>query len=265
MTLDDRIAAAALRLDLILAAVEKHRFTEPPPTDAAAVDGWFRRLVAHVEQRDWADAFEILIGRRRADWTADDCAAFVARRAASPGPRLEFGADDVRQLSGVMDSARYACTTATLKRLARRGLGALAHMRRDEPRAEFPVFVSLLMADGRLMSLRCNSDDRVAVVKHFARHEPLFAYFVVFDAYSYVVNVDPAAPRTEQRDALMCQAGSRDTRWLFRRLYRVEGDRVIFDAPTPEELDLTGDDLKNIRDPWAEIFVSVPPSTAPPS
>ena len=87
---------------------------------------------------------------------------------------------------------------------------------------------------------------------------------LVFDAFVHAIEVaQDGSQKASKRDAILCQVGTRELRRMMRRLYRLEDDRAIFDTPPLEDLD--GGDLRNGIDPYAEIFVSVPPPTGAPS
>jgi hypothetical protein len=91
----------------------------------------------------------------------------------------------------------------------------------------------------------------------------VFGFFLVFDAFIHAITETPAGKRAEKGEAILAQIGTRDLRVTKRRPYRRLKGRVVFDDPPPEDIDMRGLDV--VSDPYASIFVSVPPPTGQPS
>jgi hypothetical protein len=74
----------------------------------------------------------------------------------------------------------------------------------------------------------------------------------------------PPVVAASKVDVIVQHIMTRDLRLTKRRPYRVEGGRTVFDDPPPRDLDGRVEG-PNFDDPYAEIFVTVPPAPGPPS
>jgi hypothetical protein len=217
-------------------------------------------LIEHVEARDFAAAHELRIGRAQADWTPEDVAAFHARITSLPGARREFDPDRPFALRVMMDPGPYATTDESLLALARRVVDLHCDKRVAQPREELPIVAGVLMQSGEVAYTFVDRGERIAVLRALARTQPVYGFLLAFDAFVHMI--DTATKRATKRDAILCQVGTREMRRTLQRIYRVEDDRAIFDPTSP---DIEGSDLRNGVDPYADIFVSVPPPTGAPS
>jgi hypothetical protein len=66
-------------MTMIEDAIARYHFPMPADGD------YLQALIAHVEARNFAAAHELRVGRRQAEWTAADRAAFEDRIRALPG------------------------------------------------------------------------------------------------------------------------------------------------------------------------------------
>ena len=258
--MDDNARARTLAR-LVARAITKHQFLEPPPLLSAsgdAVKQWMRNLVAHVEQRDWADAFEIMIGKDQADWSPEDVQAFADRRMKPDRPRAkrEFGPNEFFAVPAIEERGRdhYECSPDSVMALAAKGLAWFVDERKRAPTRELPILASILLMDGHTLTAACDSENRIAVIKHLARTRPVYGFWLIFDAFVHAMELGPQAKATK-RDCLICQLGTRDMRRMMRRTYEVLHGVAVFD-PAVEDLD--DDAVRSGEDPYAEIFVSVP-------
>lgn len=224
-------------------------------------------LIAHAEQRDFTAAHEVRVGRQQSAWTAQDVEAFHAHVRAIPPPRQE----DPPPLIPTLDAgqvraermATEALATEALLEVADRGLQALVERRTEHPRQEIAIMVTVLLTDGRLLITSPGRGDRVAVVKALARQLPVFGFTVGHDAFIHKIEPGKAA----KRDAIMMHIGTREVRLLKVRPYRYEDDRrrVVFEDPLPDVDVREQTGSEHTFDPYAGIFVSVPPTTGDPS
>jgi len=119
----------------------------------------------------------------------------------------------------------------------------------------------VLLTTGEARLILPSSDDRIAVVKALARTQPVFGFAITFDAWAHQITV---GLRAQKVDNLVQHVITRDLRLIKRRPYRVADGRAVFDDPPPADLDGRGEG-PHLDDPYAEIFVTVPPSTGAPS
>lgn len=221
---------------------------------------YFAALIEHVESRDYAAAHELRLGRRQAEWTASDVEGFQQRLSSSMPTTDEFG-PGVHSFATIEGDRRPA-TEASLLALADRQLDVLMALRRKKrhtnAEGSVPILSSVLLDDGHVLHANASSSDRIAIVKALVRTHPVFGFCVVFDAFMHGI-VGGAAVK---RDAFVAQVGTREMRVMKRRPYRVVAGRAEFDSPPPPDVNIretSGDD------PYASIFVSVPPVTGAPS
>jgi hypothetical protein len=210
-----------------------------------------RALTAHVESRDWALAHELRTGRAQSDWTTEDVAAFHAARTNSrqwPREDLRPGTHAIPYLE--LDTA--PATENGLRDLARRGLDAVCDRRRDNPRLSFPILIHLVLTDGRVRLVLSQRDDRIAILRTFARSVPLFGFVVIADTFMHrIINDASQRPvRADKTDAFVAHIGTRDLRIMMTRPYRVDADRVTF-GDVPPDLDKRD---PGVEDPYAVVF-----------
>jgi hypothetical protein len=213
--------------------------------------------VAFLETRDWAAAHEVRLGKGQADWTPAEVQAFQDHLLAKQRP-----AHDAPVTALFMEMDVVPCTLAALLDVARIALDLLADLRRKDVIASLPIFAHVIALDGRLLVAPCSSDDRIAVLRAATRTLPLYGYVLVFDAFAHAITPGVA----KKRDVLLAHVGTREERRCVQRAYTVSGSRVRFDAD--QEIDMkapTSPDgvSQRFTDPYAELFVSVPPPARP--
>jgi len=217
-------------------------------------------LIAFVDERDLSAAHELRVGRRQAEWTPADVAAFQAT-AMAPGRRQPRQVG-IRGEVLFGDHEQIEPTEAAALALFDRGLGRVREMREDKPEAPLPLFAVVVLFTGEAIScVFTDRGDRVAVIKALARNLPVFAFCVIGDAFIHAIRESDTATKT---DALIAQIGTREWRIVRARPYHVEAGRAVFDPP-PADIDSRTTTGRIDGDVYAEIFVSVPPSAAPPS
>jgi hypothetical protein len=221
-----------------------------------------KALIAHVEKQDYAAGFEIRINKPQALWTPEQIRAFDAhvRQSTPPSDQLRPG---LLALHVVQDETRYPVTDDELKALAESALKSAMRMREQKPRKTLPIFLSVLLTDGILLTTATHREDRIAVLKFLAQTHPVFGFVCVFDAFLHALGETTAT----KKDCLMAQIGTRDWRLLKHRPYVVRGNIAIWDWPYPADVDVSAEMRKpgDVHDPYATIFVSVPPSSGAPS
>jgi hypothetical protein len=122
---------------------------------------------------------------------------------------------------------------------------------------------NMLLTDGRLLTLSPSRDDRIRVLKHLARTQPVYGYTVIGDVFVHAFERHPVTYEcvAKKEDAFIVHMGSRSMRRVFTQPYAVTGGTVRVDFPLR---DLAGRDQMT-EDPYADIFVSVPDPTGKPS
>jgi hypothetical protein len=82
---------------------------------------------------------------------------------------------------------------------------------------------------------------------------------------AFIHGVDQDNRRADKIDALVMHVGTRESRLVWVRTYRIERGAVVFDEPSRKsDLDVRRDpNLKSFEDPYATIFVSTPPAPRP--
>ncbi len=246
---------SAEMLALVAEAMITYHFRAPRVGERAA--DYLAALIDHVQSRDLAAGHELRLGKRQADWTPAEGLAFSERMRALPGPRE----DGIRgRFTQVRDPGPYDVTEAQLITLARRGITALVKLRERKPHREVPIFGSVLLTTGAVITTSMKRDDRIAVLKHLARTEPVFGFFNVFDAYLHQVH---EGGRATKQDGIMANVGTREMRRTLVQPYHYAGNIVVLDEALPD-IDFREPHVE-AQDPYASIFVSVPLPTAAPS
>lgn len=252
-------AAARAAVDALIAdAAARFKFRDRGPSESE-VD-YAVALLGHVEARDFAAAHELRCGRRQADWTAEDVRAFRDHLSALPGPTEdpdELAAEGGRFLVGFAEAGGpYPVTEASLQDLADRTLAVVLERRRAHPTRDVPILVALLLMSGQCLLGSVGRSERVAVIRAATRALPVFGFVLVADTLIHKLDVGSAATATKT-DAFVAHVGSRASRVMKVRPYRVERGRVV-ELPAPPDVDLRRAPVDH--DPYASVFVSVPPN-----
>jgi len=243
---------------LAAAAIVTYKFRTRRPHEPEAE--YLGDLVQHVEQRDFAAAHELRVGRRQADWTKADVQAFhehLNRRGwhgpsedLPPGvtvrPALEIGIAEVSE--------------AGLLAYATEMLDALVDLRKRRPTGELWIAASVVLTDGRALATFVSRGDRVAVIKALARTQPVFGFVVACDVFIH--GIDTRRGEATKQDAIIAHVGTREIRLIKVRPYALEHGQAVFVDPPPPDIDKAAEVCS---DPYAGIFVTVPPPTGPPS
>jgi hypothetical protein len=246
------------RIELIARALVTYQFRMPSPEESPAA--FLDALIAHVHRHNYAAAHELRVGRRQADWTPDDVRLFsetVLERRNRPTMEFERG---LHAFPIVDDPGPYPVTDAHVRALATRGLETLGEWRQRDPAKHLPIFATALLMTGHTLTTTTGSDNRVAVLKMFARTQPVFGYTLAFDGYVHGI----ADGKAITSDAIFVHAGTRDglRLCLIHKYRRARKGRIVFEEVREVDLRATTD---HIEDPYAEIFVSVPSPDGRPS
>lgn len=221
------------------------------------VQSYRAALIAHVEPRDFALAHELRTGRRQADWTPEDVAAFRSHLFDTDHhPPREFLPP--ASALAIVTSGPYPVGEAVLEELARNGLEAYKTMKCEKRHETPPIIVSALLTDGRLLVTSVSRGDRVAVLKTMARDLPLFGFFVANDVFIHSLPEEGQPGPAQKCEALVMHIGTRDRRLMLVRPYRLVDGRVTFDDPPPD-LDKRGPET--LSDPYAGVFAQAPQTT----
>ena len=221
-------------------------------------------LIAFTEHKDYAAAHEVRVGCAQAEWTPDHVMDFSNRLRGRPRSQhlarvpnetiiMEGGA-----LAVVTDAALLADTHIALERYTA--------MRRAAPAKDLMAILTVALLDARLLILPVSRVDRISTMKAFARDMPVFGFALVFDAFMHRIN--EVTKVATKRDVLLQHVISRTCRVTRSRPYEVRQGRAFFDNPPPPDftaLDLNAGGWRVADDPYADVFVSVPPPTGPPS
>lgn len=221
-----------------------------------SLDIYREALVEHVRIRDYSAAHELRVGRLQPEWTPEDVKDFHDRMMRGSGPRREFPPGHVQPFAMLRDDGPYDVTEAGLLTLADRALEAVIKIRRREELRG--VLLSVLLTDGRLLSTQVQRGDRIALLKQLAQNAPTFGYIVIADVWIHEVHTDNSG--ASKVDAIIVHIGTRDLRRTKVRPYRVLGNGVL-KFEDPYGIDWKTDPIEDGNDPYAEIFVSVPPSS----
>lgn len=245
--------------EILTAALTQYPFRTRRATEHR--DAYLAAVVDHLRSYDWGLSEEVRIGKRQADWTGAEVTAFEQRLLSKRQTSQEFS-PGVHHIIGEEDPGPYPVTENYLLEMASIVLDALTEQRRQHPMAPLPIVARVLLTDGRVLTAFPAGDERIAILKAFARRAPVFGYVLVFDAFMHLITSGTSATKV---DCLMQHIGTRELRLVKRRPYRLAGRRVVFDAAPPPDLDSRAPDSWQMEDPYAEIFVSVPPSHGAPS
>jgi hypothetical protein len=245
------------RGDMLKAALTKYPFRERRALES--LDAYLAAVVDHLRKHDWALSEEIRIGKRQADWNKADVTAFERRILSRPRSTSQ---DAIQGTITIMETvAALPATEAALLEVAAMSLDGLAGRRRNAPAAPLPIVAHVLMMTGTLLTAFPSTDQRIALLKMLAQQAPVFGFVLTFDAFIHAITSEKSATKV---DCLLQHIGTRDLRLVRRRPYRLIGSRVVFDDPPPEDIDSRATDWR-MEDPYADIFVSVPPSQGVPS
>jgi len=238
--------------ELIAVAVARYEFRRQLRKETAAA--YRVALIDHVETRDFAAAHELRIGKPQAEWSPDDVHDFKTRTLKIPRVRQEFAPGETPFGLPVVCVAggSAAVTDELLFTLADNGLTAVIERRIAEPQWDVPILISALLMDGSLVATTSARGSRVAVLKYLARNSPLFGFFIAADMFLHTID-DTTATKTE---GIIMHIGTRERRLVRLATYSRTPAGVVF-APTKDMVPTASDE-----DPYAEVFVSVPPPPA---
>jgi hypothetical protein len=220
-------------------------------------------LIDYVERRDFTMAHEVRTGKPHTEWTAVEIAQLRQRVTEIPPPRKEFSVREIGEGLAFLPMiasppGTSPATEEDLEKLAEAGLRAIMERRVAEPGWNIPILISVLLMDGSVLTTSgVERADRVAVVKHIARNAPVFGYFIAADMILHTLG-DATAARTE---GIMMHIGTREMRIARVAAYTRTAAGIVFDEPYNIDKREGG----TIQDPYAEIFVSVPPPAGPPA
>jgi hypothetical protein len=240
--------------ELIAAAVARYEFRRQLRKETAAA--YRVALIDHVETRDFAAAHELRIGKPQAEWSPDDVQDFKTRTLKIPRVRREFAPGETPiGLPVVCVAGGGPVTEELLFTLADNGLTAVIERRIAEPQWDVPILIAALLMDGSLVTTPSARGDRVAVLKYLARNSPLFGFFIAADMFLHTIG-ETTATKTE---GIVMHIGTRERRLVRLATYSRTPAGVVF-APTKDMIPTATDE-----DPYADVFVSVPPPPGPPS
>src|SRR4051812_36955281 len=195
-----------VRAALLAEATLRYPF-RPQHRDESAVD-YLRAVIAHIQSHDWAMAYEIRLGRRQADWTADDVAQFKAEVLSLPRPRHTPPRGGVGlRVSDIEPGGMWPVTDLSLRTMLDELMAAALAMRKAKPQADIPIIASVLLMTGQAGLLTVHRGDRIAVLKFLAQNGPVYGYVLVFDAFMHIVS-EGAGSRAEKHDAILGHLGT---------------------------------------------------------
>ena len=239
---------------LVVQAAAKWKFR--PQAAFESDDAYRAALSAFLESRDWAAAHEVRLDRIQAEWTGPETDDFYNRIVTRKAPpSMEF-AEGLHAFAIAELPSVGSPTWDGLLALAEAGLTAVRDRRQKNPTAEIPVFLSVVLDDGRSMHTATDPGRRLAFIKAMIRKYAVFGYVVIIDAFIHAINTDTGT--ATKRDAFLVHIGTRTERQMWHLPYRVEDRRVIFEPRVEFDRSFMRDTAT--LDPYAELFVSVPPS-----
>lgn len=244
------------RTEILARALQAYPFREAEPHESP-VD-YLSAMCDHIEQHDFAAAHEIRLGKLQADWTPEEVDAFRVRISSLPRAKQEVGPHEAIPWLAASVLADIPATEASLVVLADAALEDFKERRTRDPFESFPIVLHLLLVDGRFMAGFCNRGDRVAITRWAVQHLPVFGFFVIADAWMHGIG----NTRAIKFSALVVNVGTRDLARAMIRPYEIVGGRTKW-LDVPPDIDKRGPDM--IDDPYAGVFVSVPPSEGAPS
>jgi|SRR5262245_35349260 len=244
---------------ILAEAFRKYPFRNPNPFETG--EDYARAFYDHLRKRDMGLAHELRLGKRQAKWSPKDVESFLEACSGDHGPSEEF--DEGVHAIPMVTTEGHPVTTEELLTSATRLLDYMMSVRRKDPTGEVPIMVGVLLDTGRLMEgVIGSSRDRLAVLKFLVRTQPVFGFFITFDAFMH--RVDKTAGTATKQDCLMMRIGTRDLALMKTRPYRVKHNVAIFDDPPPDDINMRDQGVEG-RDAYSSVFVSVPASTGPPS
>lgn len=249
-----------LQFELMRAAMTRYPFRAARSGEAPA--DYLAALVAHVEQRDYAAAHELRVGRPQAQWTQADVDSFTAHMKQRWGRAVDHSPEtlmeDAYEFSMAVDGMPVSADA--LIKAGETALEFLIERRQVDPAAELPCLLQVLLTDGRCLMAPVHPDDRVALVKAVVQREPVFGFVVIADVFIHALGPTTAT----KRDALVCHIGTREMRRMLVRPYDVRDGHAHFD-PDPPPMERFDGTVNKVYDPYAEVFVSVPLPSGEPS
>jgi len=220
-------------------------------------DAYRAALIPYLEVRDWAAAYEVRLDRPQAEWTPAETQAFADHILSHKRPpAMEFDPGLHAFVVGELPSVGPASLDALIA-LAECALRSVTATRAERPTAEIPILCTALLMDGRSLSTATDPGRRLAFLNAVIRHAPVFGYIVATDAFLHLI--DKITGTASKRDGFIVHLGTHDgARQMWQVPYRIEDGRVLF-AP---RVVLAGEEFRKGcgHDPYAELFVSVPPS-----
>lgn len=240
--------------ELVMAAFDKYGFRAPQPGEDPAA--YREAFITYIEQRDFAMAYELRVGRAQADWTADDVKAFRERIEAVPrGPGR-----DVHMIPMMGSNAgEWAPTDESMHVILDELLNMFRDWRLADPREVLFPHIAVLLMDGQLLTAPVERGERKGALRMLTRHGPCYGWAVVADAYMHLITDNNQA---KKQDVILGHMGTRTTRIIKNLLYQYVNGRPVF-RDEPQLWDLR--DLppgETIEDPYADLLVSVPPGGA---
>lgn len=240
--------------DLIATAAERYQFRRKLKTETAAA--YRHALTVHVEARDFAAAHELRIGKLQAEWAPDDVRDFQTHVLKIPRARQEFAPGQTPiGIPVALVASGLPVADGFLFKMADFALTTVINQRIADPHGIVPILITALLMDGSVVATSSPRGDRVAVLRYLARNSPLFGFFVTADMFLHQITDGQAATKTE---GIIMHVGSRERRLVRIATYARTPAGVVF-APTTDMVPNAGDE-----DPYAEVFVSVPPPPAGP-
>lgn len=243
------------RDDLVRQHTARWEFRARGPFEGA--QQYVDAVVAFLETRDWAAAFEVRLGKAQTEWTADDVRAFEDH-VTRPRHRPDITTPIAKLF---VEVGTVPTTMVALVEIARAGFDLLARKLPPGPDG-LPVYAHVITLDGRVAVTTVSANERIAVLKTAAQQLPLYGFVLVFDAF--VHSVDRVGGTATKQDALLAHVGTREDRHVLTRRYTVAGRTVRFEPESDVDLRAAAvGGPESFRDPYAEVFVSVPPVTRP--
>jgi hypothetical protein len=230
-------------------------------------DRYREALIAHAQQRDFAAAHEVRVGRAQAAWTPEDVQAFRQRMEAMPGPRLDHPPPLVETMSaGRVEVGDQAGVDAAVLELGRRGLASFIETRRKHPERELMLLLTMVLANGEVHIAPVRRGDRVAILKAFAQRFTLIGFTVAADVFIHGITIAEGTGGTTKQDAIMIHVGTHTSRWMLVQPYTVAHGVVTVEPVREMNLrDPASLGATNVVDPYAEVLCSVPMPTGAPS
>lgn len=240
--------------DLIDKALAKYGFRAQHPGEPP--DAYREAFITHIEQRDFAAAHELRVGKPESEWTADEVQDFRRRIEAVP----RHGVGTMPEMLPMMGtpSGEWEPTDESMRVILTELMTMIREWRIEDPEREIWPHIGVLMMDGQLLTAPVHRRDRKGALKMLTTYSPCYGWAIVFEAFMHMIENNQTAKKL---DVLLGHMGTRTTRIIRRHNYRFELGRAIFE-PAPEEWDLRNLPAgESIEDPYADLLVSVPPPT----